>query len=508
MASLSIDVSSKVIPSLPETPIASTEQAKMPAEMLLKLATILQIEQDVVTEQNCFDKALEACEARKWTLIKECGKPINYLTNKLGLSLLLVVIHEKKNFSLAEEMIEQKIALHTLGPKEKIILHDATKTHEREPVTSTVGNIDFDSSTQSKSVLHLADLPLKLPISNIAQVNPILPYFAKRKTIYMKIQNHIFSKIPGPVILWGGNGKGKSELAISFAHSNRTFFSFIATVQADTQDNLLQSYRALAAQLHISFEINTPPDTIISTLHAHLENLKKPFLIIYNDVEKEISLPGTGSLLITTQKDTLFSMYPQVEVPPLTPKEAIELLQNILGQGLDQVQLENLAQEMNFLPISLVQAASYIRATPPMTITQYIDLTKLHTHQKEDINYPKSLYTAFTLAQEKLLETPTGQIANQWLKLCAYLHPDGIPICFFDLWLKNIQSETDSSRKESLRNDILFALVNLNLITHNIHANTLSLHRAKQAILRTRSLSEDSTPTAAAQQALAFIASK
>ncbi len=76
-----------------------------------------------------------------------------------------------------------------------------------------------------------------------------------------------------------------------------------------------------------------------------------------------------GSIIITSRsKEVALKMVVHkdlIEVKPMEMSEALELLQNMLDQPKECVGSQELVKELEFMPLAIVQAASYIREREP-----------------------------------------------------------------------------------------------------------------------------------------------
>ena len=87
-----------------------------------------------------------------------------------------------------------------------------------------------------------------------------------------------------------------------------------------------------------------------------------------------------------------------IEVKPMEMSEALELLQRKLEQPGESQESQQLVEELEFMPLAIVQAASYIRnRAPRCLVSQY-----LRDFQKSDRE------------ATKLLKTEAGHLFRDW----------------------------------------------------------------------------------------------
>jgi putative hemolysin len=109
-----------------------------------------------------------------------------------------------------------------------------------------------------------------------------------------------------------------------------------------------------------------------------------------------------GSLIITSRsREVALKMVKHrdlVEVNPMETSEALELLQKMLDQSERSQDSQKLVEELEFMPLAIVQAASYIRDRAPLTsVPQY-----LMTFQRNDRE------------AKRLLKKEPGHLDRDW----------------------------------------------------------------------------------------------
>ena len=293
-------------------------------------------------------------------------------------------------------------------------------------------------------------------------------------------------------VLWGKGGLGKSELAREFANRFRSSFSLIWTFYCDSQEHMDQGYRDLAERLGISnpkesFEI------IKEKVHFHLENhsFDLPWLLIFDNVEKEFSFPQRGgSILVTSQKQVLNPEF-RLEMEPFSLEESLELLERITNEKRG-VAMERLVKDLEGIPLLIYYAAHYIKATPGCNAVEYQKLFAQRLPEKEgplwiemDVNrrYFKSLAASWQFPLNSLeKENPE---ALKWLFVCSYLYPEYIPEEWIDDWLVLCQAHNGQEKSSEIeRKELLKALQTFGVIHYEKKTRTFSMHRFFQYMIR------------------------
>lgn len=294
-------------------------------------------------------------------------------------------------------------------------------------------------------------------------------------------------------VLWGKGGYGKSELAIEFANRFQSYFSLIWTFYCDSQEHIDQGYRGLAENLGL-MDSEESIEKIKEKVHFYLENhsFRQPWLLVFDNVEKELTdYPQRGgSILVTSQKRVLNPEF-ILEIQPFSKEEALELFEKVT-QEKPSLMMEQLAQDLEGIPLLINYAAHYIKATPNCTIADYQKIFSTHLHEKvgplwreADVNrrYFKSLAASWEFPLRSLeKENPE---ALQWLFICSYLYPEKIPEEWMGDWLQNAhESFKDPSTLEIKKKQMLQVLQTYGVIGYDKKTRTLSLHRFFQHLIR------------------------
>ena len=254
----------------------------------------------------------------------------------------------------------------------------------------------------------------------------------------------------------GNPGSGKSQLAglvakrysdVVNAIPNSTLF--VMTVNAESPSTLLESYVSLARKL------KCPEYAITNTLKsphlkseekiAHMKSLIGTKIELYTtwllvvDNVKSISkihayLPGSGSeqwargqLLITTQDSA--------SVPPMSPcvnhvsvskgmepHDAVYLLEKV--SGISGLETEEVARRLDYQPLSLVEAAAYVREVRVGWGDYFEKLEEGRIVATDTIVvdpvYPKSMGEVTRLAVKEAIESTNVIIKNVFTLLFFY----------------------------------------------------------------------------------------
>jgi hypothetical protein len=186
----------------------------------------------------------------------------------------------------------------------------------------------------------------------------------------------------------GAGGIGKSELARKYAYIRRKDFdNNVAWINAETQESLSKSFHMLAKDLRIPTteerrgeERDKDIKPIVKDTYKHFTNVESLFIFDNAEKYKDISefVPSSLSLfpddkepyvLITSRnQDWEVGEEGKIEVIKLsefTPEEALNFIKKELSieNDLQNGHIEKLARELQYFPLALRQAVTYIKET-------------------------------------------------------------------------------------------------------------------------------------------------
>ena len=275
----------------------------------------------------------------------------------------------------------------------------------------------------------------------------------------------------GYLYISGNPGSGKSQLAglvaEKYYEEAKTFSentSFVMTINGKSPDTVLQSYVDFSRQLrcpeHAVTKTLTSDGLTTDEKIANLKSLMGPkvklyasWLVVVDNVTSilrvHVHLPDAenevwarGQLLITTQDTAAIpntSPFIQniVVSKGMKPSDACCLLEKLSGIKDSKMEI-NVAEALDYQPLALASAATYIREVRKMSSFGWNDyLTELKNGRRSTTeiflaetnpSYPKSMTTATTLAVEKAMATDKViHHAFNFLSVCA-LQPLGLNI--------------------------------------------------------------------------------
>lgn len=237
-------------------------------------------------------------------------------------------------------------------------------------------------------------------------------------------------------ILHGMGGTGKTQLSTHWIREHEKNFNRVIFVDATSK-------RQLEADLRRAIRVVGPEYANIKweDAIAYLDGKEKGWLLFFDNADSpELNLdpylPSSihGSILITTRNQGCKAYAPDgaIYVSSLSESEAVDLLHSIANvtPASNDVSME-IVKELGMLALAVTQAGAYIFKT--RRLSSYLNTLQSHRDRllREDplkgTKYPYSTYAAFDLSFHQL---PSN--AQELLRICAYLHPSGIPMALFE----------------------------------------------------------------------------
>jgi hypothetical protein len=269
------------------------------------------------------------------------------------------------------------------------------------------------------------------PIFNVPL--PRNPYLTGRDVDLDRLHQHLLSEGPVAVAqaIAGSGGVGKTQLVLEYAYRFAKDYDVVWWIPAKHEDQILNSFSALAARLGITttagLEVAIVRDWLVSN-HR--------WLLVFDNAEEPDALTrfvpsGNGHILITSRRQDwpAFARVDPLDV--LEPGDATAFLQTRTGEA-NREAAEALAIELGFLPLALEQAAAYATAQQ-IGLEQYLNLFRAHSEEMWGMGrpsfYDRTVATTWTLSFELIeKQYPSAAVL---LHACSWLSPDAVPRVLF-----------------------------------------------------------------------------
>jgi tetratricopeptide (TPR) repeat protein len=205
--------------------------------------------------------------------------------------------------------------------------------------------------------------------------------------------------------------------------------------------------------------------------------------LLYDYIPKTLNPKSKQHILVTTRNakvgDNIANGEPSIEVLPLAPNEAKDLLQRKMGRKLDSQDGEvakRLLQVLDYIPLAISQAATFMRQNK-MTIKEYTNAlekdekslkdclsTEFRDHRREE-GFPNSIFRTWKLSFDWLRKEEPR--AAELMSHVAMLDRQGIP----ENLLRG-ENDTDHDFRKAVG-----TLLSLSLITKQAEKAELSMNR-------------------------------
>lgn len=336
------------------------------------------------------------------------------------------------------------------------------------------------------------------------------PFFTGRERLLAHLREQLSTKriaaLTQAQALFGLGGIGKTQTAAEFAFRHVDLYSHIFWLKADNSELLLADMVALAQLLNLP---EPPRDEqyqtrIVASVKRWLADNENWLLILDNAddlymAQEFLPTKRKGYILFTTRAQAAGQIAASIEVEKLTLEDGTLLLlraskrlepQMSLAQAKaeDRAVAEEIAREMDGLPLALVQAAAFIDETG-CSLAHYWRLYA--THRKTllarrgnlMLNYDETVATTWSLSFEQIeQQSPAAAIV---LRVCAFLAPDAIPEELLERGIAELSAIPGAEGLDELELDEALAVLRkYSLLHRNSESHMLNMHRLVQTVLK------------------------
>ncbi|NUP48710.1 MAG: toll/interleukin-1 receptor domain-containing protein, partial [Catenulispora sp.] len=287
-----------------------------------------------------------------------------------------------------------------------------------------------------------ASVPALTPAPAVRNIPPVGPHHLDRPDAVAELDDAVravrSSGRPGPVVVWGGIGTGKTRLAIEYAGLREADHPVAWWIAADRPD-LVPSQLAVLAQA-LGLGLGDVPD-VTAVVPALLGALRRRgrWLLVFDGVRDPAelapyaALADGGDLLVTSRTGAWGELAAVgCRVDRFSRQTSVRLLGARLGRASEAV-LDQLAAALDDLPAAVGQAAAFLAAAP-LGPARYAELLAERAaellNRGETFSYPTSLAAAWSLALDRLAaeEPATADLVPHLAVLAAA----PVPFEFFE----------------------------------------------------------------------------
>ncbi|WP_128818427.1 tetratricopeptide repeat protein [Streptomyces sp. S063] len=296
--------------------------------------------------------------------------------------------------------------------------------------------------------------PVRWPL-RIGRVPALASAFQPRAGTRERIDATISAESPAALVLSGGGGVGKSQLAASYAaEAVREDTDLVLWIPASDVHQVIAAYAHAAALVHAPGTAGSRPDEDARAFLSWLATTSRTWLVVLDDVTDPADMEpwwpphrdGSGRTLATTRlQDARLTgaARRRVDVDVYTPQEARGYLAGRLrADGCDHLldeAADDLAQELGCLPLALGHAAAYLinQGTPcAVYLDRFRDsgrrLDQLLPPEGDTEGYGRRVAAGLLLSLDAAQRSEPRGLAEPALALVALLDPAGHPHAVWD----------------------------------------------------------------------------
>ena len=309
-------------------------------------------------------------------------------------------------------------------------------------------------------------------------------------------------------------GIGKTQIAIEYAYRfsaryQAVLWAQVNTVQADIAQSdsravLVSSFLHIADLLNLPEKNEKNANRVVQAVKRWLQTQSGWLLILDNADDLALArefLPATsaGHVLLTTRAEVTAPLARRIGIDVLTTEVGARFLLQRAGLLAPELSLEQasvtdqalarqLCDEMGGLPLALDQAGAYIQENA----CRLSDYLKWYQERRTILlrergglgdEHPEPVATTWSLSFDQVEHKSAA--AADLLRLCAFLHPDAIPLELITEVTAYLGPPLEPLGTDPLAlNTALKELRADSLVRRDPGTQTLSLHRLVQAVLK------------------------
>ena len=359
-----------------------------------------------------------------------------------------------------------------------------------------------------KTLAELGLVPPPEPGTRIGDI-PITrnPYFIGREPLLALLHKRLSTARAAALTqaqaLYGLGGIGKTQAAAEYAFRHGDDYTHVLWIRAANHDTLVADFVMLAQLLDLPEKNEQDQLQAVAAVKRWLAGNEGWLLILDNADDLPLArefLPTShkGYILFTTRAQAAGAIAASVEVDKLTLQEGTLLLlrwTKLLdmdvsldrARAADRAAAERIVQEMDGLPLAIVQAGAYVEETG-CSLEDYLRLYA--THRKELLArhsrllaYPETVATTWSLSFQQIEQQSPA--AADLLRLCAFLAPDAIPEELLTRGAAELGAVLGDAAADPFELDkALEVLRRYSLVRRDGSMHMLSIHRLVQAVLK------------------------
>jgi tetratricopeptide (TPR) repeat protein len=327
------------------------------------------------------------------------------------------------------------------------------------------------------------------PSAEVGVVPDPSPHFVGREAELQNLRNRL--QTSNWVALSGLGGIGKTQMAIQYAHLNRTDYSRIFWLRGENVTTLTSDFASLAWLLNLPEHQQRDQELVIEGVirWLRLPEHGRWLLVVDNlgekvteELERRLP-PGLPGHVLVTSRRPIWEV--RLALHPLPMDVAAGFLLDRTEQK-DTAGAEAVAEKLGRLPLALEQASAYIVQTGERLAryAQLLDESPGQLLAEGRVGrYPLPVARTWAVSFDRVEKTSSA--AAELLRLCAFLAPDAIPLDLLETGAAelNPKSQLRAAAVNRLKlNRILSVLLDYSLASRQ--DDMLGVHRLVQAVIR------------------------
>ena len=327
-------------------------------------------------------------------------------------------------------------------------------------------------------------------------------YFTGREELLKQLHNRL--KVGRAAALAqaisGLGGIGKTQTAVEYAYRYSDEYEAVLWSRADSSDAIVSDFAAIAELLDLPEKESREQELAVKAVMRWLEGSRNWLLILDNAddpelIEDFIPHDPRGSILLTSRAQFFdcLGITDPVELDKMRPYEAKDFLIKRTGRSnvseAEIKAIEELAEELDYLPLALEQAGAYIFRMKKI-FQDYLDgyrrrgLQLLEKRKPVTGKYPKSVLTTWSLNFEQVEQS--SMAAADLLRVSAFVDQDRIPLELFTSGAEELGPELSQalvSADPLILDQVLEPVTQFSLIRVDFESQTYDIHRLVQAVI-------------------------
>ena len=338
------------------------------------------------------------------------------------------------------------------------------------------------------------------------------PHFTGRQKFLQTLRERLLAQVDKQynhrIALYGMGGIGKTQCTLEYVYANEAKYERIYWLSGVDQAALLSGYQKIAKRVGLP-KLQSPKENAEAVL-SWLRREKNWLIVVDNldDIKVADGLlpenaPENHTIITTRNPNTIGIPAEPLEVPVFGAEDAVELLLTLSGitvqrKSVEETEASNIVKTLGYLPLAIEQAASYIREVTGNLLTFSQEYSENHRdilRRKPEDNrpYPYSIATTWAMALKVVQRDKRTTI---FLRLLAYLNPDGILIDFLIAGKDGLGKKLRKIISD--RGEMATAITDLekfSLVKWDRPNRLISIHRLVQRVIRDSMSTRDQRST-------------